>query len=30
MSAAPRVSGSWPVEVVESRRIMSCGEITAD
>ena len=30
MSAAPRVSGSWPVEVIESGRIMSCGELTTD
>ena len=26
MSVAPRVSGSWPVEVIESRRIISCEE----
>ena len=26
MSAAPRASGSWPVEVIESGRIIGCGE----
>ena len=30
MSAAPRASGGWPTEVVESRRIISCGELAAD
>ena len=30
VSAAPRVSESWPTAVVESRRVMSCGELTAD
>ena len=30
VSAAPRASGRWPTEGVESRRVMSCGELTAD
>ena len=30
MSVAPRASGSWPVEVIESGLNISCGELTAD
>ena len=30
VSAAPRVSWSWPTAVVESRRVRRCGELSAD